>query len=92
MGITIIIASLLANLITKFAKPEKLEFLSEEQRGERKVIIRVLNAVAGIVMAVCSYMLLGVELDVTQVQTYIEIIITGILTFGASQGWYFLSK
>ena len=91
MEIVIIISAFLANLITKFAKPAKVG-LTEDEMAVRSLWVRVINAVAGLVMVIVTYLLVGGDIDTTQIQTYIEIILTGIVTFATSQGMYFLVK
>lgn len=91
MEIVIIVSAFLANLITKFAKPAKVG-LTEDQMATRALLVRIINAVAGLVVVIATYLLVGGDIDMTQIQTYIEIILTGIITFATSQGMYFLVK
>jgi hypothetical protein len=86
-----IIASLLANFITKFVKPRKLG-LTEDQMESRKTLVRVLNAILGLIGVIAITLLTGSELDATAVSTFIEVIVNAGMAFAMSQGVYFLSK
>lgn len=91
MEFSIIIASLLANLLTKFAKPHAIG-LTDAQKAHRREIIRVANAVFGLVILVATYVFTGGTLDMSELATYTEIIVAGIATFASSQGLYFLAQ
>lgn len=82
-----IIAGIVANFVTKYVKPSKVG-MTAEQQTTRKNLVRVINAVLGIVGLVAVTLLTGAELDVTSLTTYIEVIIT----FLVSQGMYFMAK
>ena len=86
-----IIASLLANLITKFAKPSKLG-LTQDEMENRKTLVRILNAVFGLIGVIAFTLLTGGELDATALNTYIEVIVSAGMAFAMSQGMFFLSK
>jgi hypothetical protein len=88
MGLEVLIASLFANLITRFTKPSRSVFDTPEGMAARKMLVRAINAALGIAALVVASIMLGEPLDATQVQTYVEIIVT----FIASQGFYFLGR
>ena len=91
MELIIIISAFLANLVTKFIKPAKVG-LTEEEMATRSLLVRIINAIVGIVIMVATVILTGGTIDTTQITTYIEIILTGIVTFATSQGMYLLVK
>lgn len=87
----ILIASLLANLVTKFFKPEPdSDFDIDED--SRRAIIRVINAVLGIVALVVTSAVMGTELDTSSLQGLFETVVAVGITFLTSQGAYLLGK
>lgn len=92
MSLAIIISSLLANLFTKFIKPSKTNFQTQEELDGRKTAIRGLNAFFGLVVLAITTIALGVELPADQVGTYIEIIVSTVITYFSSQQFYSMVK
>lgn len=93
LEISMLISALIANLITKYAKPPKPTGIRSIKAGEtRKGIVRLINAVAGLLVLITTYTITGGELDVSQVGTYVQVIVGWIGTYATSQGLYFLAK
>lgn len=92
--LAIVIAGLLANVVTTMIKPggEMKPLLSQEELDARKTLVRGINLVAGLVTVLASSWLLGEPLDVTSVESSVGALATIIVTFLFSQGTYFLTK
>ena len=92
MEFAIIISALIANIFTKIIKPAKTELMTASEIESRKSTLRVVNAVLGIVALLSATAITGVPLDVTTLQSFIEVIVAFAITFISSQGMYFMAK
>ena len=92
MGIEVLISSLVANLITKYAKPTSPASFSDEDIQARKDVIRGMNALVGLAMLVGTSWFLGSPLDVSSIESAVNTVVTVAVTFFASQGQYLLGK
>lgn len=92
MEVTVLIASLLANLVTKWFKPSEDEMDYDIDPESRKTIIRVINAVLGIVALLVTSAVMDTPLDTSSLQGLFETIVAVGVTFLTSQGAYLINK
>ena len=91
MEIAIIISSLIANGITQLVKRPK-EAFSEGELEKRKTILRLANAFIGVVTLLIASSLTGQEINMTELQGFVDMIIVGFLTYLTSQGMFYTAK
>lgn len=91
MELIIIISSLIANGITQLVKRPK-EAFSEGELEKRKTILRIANAFIGVVTLLIASSLTGQEINMTELQGFVEMIIIGFVTYLTSQGMFYTAK
>ena len=91
MELIIIISSLIANGITQLVKRPK-EAFSEDELEKRKTILRIANAFIGVVTLLIASSLTGQEINMTELQGFVEMIIIGFVTYLTSQGMFYTAK
>lgn len=91
MELIIIISSLIANGITHLVKRPK-EAFSEDELARRKTLLRMANAFIGVVTLVLASTITGQEINMTELQGFMEMIILGLVTYLTSQGLFYTAK
>lgn len=91
MEIIVLISSLIANGLIKLMKRPK-EYFAKEDLESRKLILRMTNAFIGMVTLLIASVLTGQDINVTELQGFIEVIVLGLVTYLTSQGLFFTTK
>lgn len=92
--LAVVIGAGVANLVTTLLKGNKFEKigLTQEELDARKTWLRAINLAIGAVGMVLTAWLMGEPLDVSGVSEAVGSIVTILVTFGFSQGAYYLTK
>ena len=91
MEIIILLSSLIANGLIKLMKRPK-EYFAKEDLENRKLLLRMANAFIGVVTLLIASALTGQDINLTELQGFVEVIILGFITYLTSQGLFFTAK
>ena len=91
MEIIIALSALIANGLTQLMKRPK-EAFSENELATRKTVLRVINAIMGVVTLLVASANTGQDLNVAELQGFVEVVILGFVTYLTSQGMFFTTK
>ncbi len=91
MEIIIALSALIANGLTQIMKRPK-EAFSETDLATRKTVLRIINALIGVVTLLVASAITGQNLNIVELQGFIETIILGVVTYFTSQGMFFTAK
>ena len=91
MEIIIALSALIANGLTQLMKRPK-EAFSEDELATRKTVLRVVNALIGVATLLVASAITGQDINVSELQGFVEVIILGFVTYLTSQGMFFTTK
>jgi len=86
------IAALIIRAITSMVKPTKTDTLSPEEQLLRRKAIRAFVGISSATAMVMSAVFVGDDLDLDQLQTYIELTISTAVTYYSANGLYLYGK
>lgn len=86
------IAALIIRAITSMVKPTKTDTLSPEELLLRRKAIRAFVAICSAIAMVLSAIFAGDQLDLAQLQTYVELAISTAVTYYTANGLYLYGK